>query len=71
MRDIQSLHEGVENFVLQDEGLMDKYLEVDVRQQDASSFELTQSFLIERIAYFLGIDNGQTNEKLTRVGKPL
>jgi hypothetical protein len=68
---IQSLHEGDENFVLQDEGLIDKYLRVDIRQQDASSFELTQPFLIKRITKFLGIDNGKTNEKLTPVGNPL
>ena len=57
--------------MLQDERSLDKYLGVDIRQQDASSFELTWPFLIERIAKFLGIDNGKTNEKLTPVGKPL
>ena len=68
---IQSLHEEDENFVLQDEGSKDKYLGVDIKQRDASSFELTQPFLIKRIKKFLGIDNGRTNEKLTPVGKPL
>ncbi len=67
----QSLHEGVENFVLQDEGLIDKYLGVEIKQLDGFLFELTQPFLIERVAKFLGIDNGRTNEKLTPVGKPL
>jgi hypothetical protein len=57
--------------VLQHEGSIDKYLEVDIRQQDASSFELTQPFLIKRITKFLGINNGKTNEKLTQIGKPL
>jgi hypothetical protein len=68
---IWSLHEGDENFLLQDKGSIDKYLVVDIKQRDASSFELTQPFLIERITKFLGIDNGKTNEKLTPVGKPL
>jgi hypothetical protein len=68
---IQSLHKGDENFVLQDEGLIDKYLGVDIRQQDAPSFKLTQPFLIKRITKFLKIDNGKTNEKLIPVGKPL
>ncbi len=68
---IQSLHEGDENFVLQDEGLIDKYLRVDIKQLDSLKFELTQPFLIERVTKFLGIDNGKTNEKLTPVGKPL
>jgi hypothetical protein len=44
---IQSLHKGDENFVLQDEGSIDKYLGVDIKQRDSSSFELTQPFLIE------------------------
>ncbi len=57
--------------MLQDEGSIDNYLGVDIRQWDASSFELTQPFLIKRITKFLRIDNGKTNEKLTPVGKPL
>ena len=68
---IQSPHKEDENFILQDEGTIDKYLGVDIRQQDASAFELTQPFLIKRITKFLGIDNGKTNERLTLVGKPL
>jgi hypothetical protein len=68
---IQSLHGGDENFVLQDEGLIDKYLCVNIRQIDKDLFELTQPFLIERITSFLGIVNGKKNEKLTPVGKPL
>ncbi len=68
---IQSLHKGNKNFVLQDEESIDKYLEVDIRQLDASSFELTQPFLIKKITKFLGIDNRKTNEKMTPVGKPL
>jgi hypothetical protein len=50
---IQSLHKGDENFVLQDEALIDKYLGVEIKQLDDSSFELTQPFL----------DNRRTNEK--------
>jgi hypothetical protein len=44
---IQSLHDDNENFVLQDEGLIDKYLGVEIKQLDDSSFELTQPFLVE------------------------
>jgi hypothetical protein len=51
--------------------LIDKYLGVKIKQIDDSSFELTKSFLIERITKFLGIGNGKTHEKLTPVGKPL
>jgi hypothetical protein len=65
-----SLHNGNENFALQDEGSIDKYLGVEISQVDSSSFQLTQPFLIERITQLLGIDNGKTNKKLTPVGKP-
>jgi hypothetical protein len=68
---IQSLHGGDEHFVLQDEGSIDKYLGVNIKQIDANVFELSQPFLIERITTFLGIADGKTNEKFTPVGKPL
>jgi hypothetical protein len=58
---IQSLHEGYEKFVLQDESSIDKYLGVDIKQLDSSKFKLTQPFLIEQVTKFLGIDNGKTN----------
>ncbi len=41
--------------MLQDVGLIDKYLGVDIRQRDASSFELTQPFLIEGLQSFSGL----------------
>ena len=68
---IKSLHRGHENFVLQDEGSIDKYLGVNIKQLDDSLFELSQPFLIERITSFLGFADGKTNERLTPVGKPL
>ncbi len=68
---ITSLHDGKENFVLQDKGSIDNYLGVSITQLDDASFELTQLFLIVRISIFLGIPNGQTNERETPVGKPL
>jgi hypothetical protein len=68
---ITSLHGGDENFVLQDEGSIDKYLRVNIRQIDKDSFKLSQPFLIEQITSFLGIADGKTNKKLTPVGKPL
>ncbi len=67
---ILSLHEGDENIVLQDEGLIDKYLGVEIKQLDDFLFELTQPFLIEQVTKFLGIDNGRTNEKLIQLGSP-
>ena len=68
---ILSLHEGDEKFVFTDEGSIDKYLGVDIKKIDDTSFEMTQPFLIERITSLLGIDNGRTHDKHTPVGKPL
>ena len=45
---IKSLHGGDDNFIFtEDEGSIDKYLGVDIKQLDANSFSLTQPFLIE------------------------
>ena len=68
---IQLLHGGDEHFVLQDEGSINKYLGVNIKQIYANAFELLQPFLIKRITTFLGISDGKTNEKLTPVEKPL
>ncbi len=51
--------------------MIEKYLGVEIKQLDDSSFELTQPFLIEQVTMFLGIDYGRTHEKLVPVGKPL
>jgi hypothetical protein len=68
---ITSLHSGMENFILQDKGSIDKYLGVNIEQLNNSSFHLTQPFLIELKSAFLGIENDHTNEQDTPVGKPL
>jgi hypothetical protein len=68
---IISLHNSTGNFILQDEGSLDKYLGVSIEQLNDSSFYLTQQFLIERISAFLGIDNDCTNEQDTPVDKRL
>jgi hypothetical protein len=68
---ITLLHDGMEIFILQDDGLIDKYLGFSIMQLDDSSFNLTQPFLIECITAFLSIDKGLTNERVTPVGKSL
>ncbi len=50
---ITSLHNGTENFILQDEGSIDNYLGVNIEQFKDLSFHLMQPFLIERISAFL------------------
>ncbi len=68
---VTSLHDGHENFTLQDKGSIDKYLGVNISKLDDNSFQRTQPFLIKHITQLLGIDQGKTNEKLTPVIKPL
>jgi hypothetical protein len=68
---IQSLHDGTEKRILQDEGSVDKYLGVSITQLINLSFSLTQPFFIDCVAAFLGIDNGCTNKCLKPAGKPL
>jgi hypothetical protein len=67
---LTSLHGGDENFKLQDEGSIDKYLGVNIKQDGKDTIELTQPFLIEQITSFIGIADGKTNKKLTAFGKP-
>jgi hypothetical protein len=67
---IKLLHRGDKHFVLQDEGSINKYLGVNIKQINANTFQLMKPFLIERITTFLGIKNGTTIKKLTPVGKP-
>ena len=58
-----------------DEGDIDKFLGIEIKQLDDKRFELKQPFLIERICRTLGlIDNDwkvESNDKRTPVGKPV
>ena len=79
MRDIdnfvRSMQNGKENFILTDEGDINKFLGIEIKHLDDKRFELKQPFLIERICRTLGlIDNdwkAETNSKKTPVGKPV
>jgi hypothetical protein len=53
---IASLHVGSENFQLLDQGSIDKYLGLLIRDIDATSFKMSQPFLIRRILSFLSLD---------------
>jgi hypothetical protein len=67
---IQSIHDSNENFVLQDEGSIDKYLGVKIKQLDNFSFELTQPFLIEQVTRFLGLIIDKPMRSSHRLGGP-
>jgi len=68
---ISSLKEGHEEFELVDQGSIDKYLGLLIRDIDANSFEMSQPFLIRRILEFLSLDENKTKGRDTPVGKPL
>ena len=69
------MQNGPENFILTDEGDIDKVLGIDIKHLDDDKFEITQPFLIERIANPLGLkDNDfdvESNSRSTPVGKPV
>ncbi len=62
---------GNENFDLVDQGSIDKYLGLLIRDIDSTTFEMSQPFLIRRILNFLSLDENKTKGRETPVGKPL
>jgi hypothetical protein len=68
---ILSLKEGHEEFELVNQGSIDKYLGLLIRDIDANSFKISQPFLICRILEFLSLDENKTKGRDTPVGKPL
>lgn len=72
---VKSMQNGPENFILTDEGDIDKFLGIEIKRLDDKRFEMSQPFLIERICTTLGLmDNDWENEantKKTPVGKPV
>ena len=72
---VESMKTGKENFVLTDEGDINKFLGIEITQLDDKRFKVSQPFLIDRIVSFLNIDTNDygmdTNNKPKPVGKPL
>ena len=72
---VASMKYGSENFVLTDEGDINKFLGIEITQLNEKTFKISQPFLIDRIISFLNIDTNNysmdTNVKSTPVGKPL
>ncbi len=52
---ILSMQNGPENFVLTDEGSIDKFLGIKIKRLGPKEFEISQPFLIDCIVSFLGI----------------
>ena len=53
---ISSLKGGNENFDLVDQGSIDNYLGILIRDIDSTTFEMSQPFLIHQILKFLTLD---------------
>ena len=68
---INSLRDGNEDFELTDEGSLDKYIGVLIKDISSNSFEMSQPFLIRRIIASLSLDENKTRGRETPVGKPL
>ena len=74
-RFVDSMKNRDENFVLTDEGDINKFLGIEITQLDDKRFKISQPYLTDRIISFLIINandhNVETNAKSTPVGKPL
>ena len=72
---VTSMKDGNENFVLTDEGDIDKFLGIEITQLDENRFKISQPYLIDRIVSLLNLNPDElghrTNPKATPVGKPV
>jgi hypothetical protein len=68
---ISSLKEGHEEFQLVDQGSIDKYLGLLIRDIDANTFQMSQPFLIRRILEFRSLDENKRKGRDTPVWKTL
>ena len=70
---VLSMQNGSENFVLTNEGSIDKFLGIEIKRLGRQEFEISQLFLIDLILSFLQLEhNGfETNshDKLTPAAK--
>jgi hypothetical protein len=60
---VASMQTGSENFILTDEGSIDKFLGIDIKRLGKKEFEISQPFLVNRILQLLDLDHGTTNSK--------
>jgi hypothetical protein len=72
---VKSMKDGPKEYVLTDEGDINKFLGIEIKEIARNKFELSQSFLIEQIVNLLGLGqnkfDAQTKTKTNPVGKPL
>ena len=72
---VKSMKIRSKNFVLTNEGDINKFLGIETTQLDDKRFKISQPFLIDRITYFININTNNygmdKNSNSTPVGKPL
>ena len=68
---IDSLCNRNEYFKLIDEGSIEKYIGILIKDINDKSFEMSQPFLVQRIIASLSLDENKTIGRNTSVGKPL
>ncbi len=72
---VTSMKDGPKECVLTDEGDINKYHGIKIKEITRSKFKLSQPFLIKQIVNLLGLGQNefdvQTKTKITPLGKPL
>jgi len=72
---VTSMSTGPENFKLTDEGDIDKFLGIEIKNYPNGHFELSQPFLIDRVIKYLSLDgdgfDAHVNSRLTPAAGPI
>ncbi len=71
---VRSMKDGPKGYVLTDEGDINKFLGIEIKEITTNKFNLSQPLLIKGIVNLLGLLQNEfdvhTNTKITPVGKP-
>ena len=62
---VYSIRHGSENYILNDEGDVNKFLGIEITHNEDSSFKLSQPFLIHSLLSLLGLGNNKYNTSTT------
>jgi hypothetical protein len=69
---VKSMKDSPKDYVLTDEGNINKFLGIEIIEIARNKFKLSQPFLIEQIVNLLGLGQNKFDvQKITPVGKPL
>jgi hypothetical protein len=72
---VKSMKDGTKGYVLTDEGDINNFFGIQIKEFTKNKFELSQPFLIRQIVNLLGLGQNEfdvhTNTKTTPAGKPL